>query len=223
MQPIAPYSFQARVGDETIDLPLVQSSADRAIALLMVIDRGLAFVERMGQALARDFAPLKPDMVVGSATLGIPVAMEVTRALGLDQYVILQKSPKFHLQDALVEQVVSTTSHGTQQLLLDREAIVRLQGRRVVLIDDVVATGSSMAAAMRLVRRAGAEILGAGTILTEGQSWRDALGRDAALIRRLGHIPEFHLRDGMAEIDPASLDPARLDPVTAAPARKRRS
>ena len=207
MQPIAPYSFTAQVGGEEIDLPLMQAGPDRAIALLMVIDRGLAFVERMGRKLAAEFEALQPDIVVGSATLGIPVAMEVTRALGHDQYVILQKSPKFHLSDALVEEVRSTTSKGPQLLLLDREAIARLQGKRVVIIDDVVATGSSMAAAMRLVRRAGGDIVGLGTILTEGQGWRAALGRDAGLITRLGHIPEFSLRDGQAEIDPASTEP----------------
>ena len=208
MQPISPYSHLATIAGEEIELPLVQAGADRAIALLMVIDRGLSFVQRMSAALARDFAPLKPEIVVGSATLGIPVAMEVTRALGLDQYVILQKSPKFHLMDALVEDVQSTTSQGVQKLLLDREAIVRLQGKRVVVVDDVIATGSSMAAAMRLVRRAGADILAAGAFLTEGQAWREALGRDANLVRRLGHIPQFDLREGRAEVDPRSLDPS---------------
>lgn len=208
MQPIAPYSYTALIAGEEVDLPLVKADGDRAIALLMVIDRGLSFIQRMGEALAREFAPLRPEIVVGSATLGIPVAMELTRALGLDQYVILQKSPKFHLQDALVESVQSITSTAPQQLLLDREAIARLQGRRVIVVDDVIATGSSMAAAMRLTRRAGAEVLAAGALLTEGLAWREALGRDAALITRLGHIPQFRLIGGTAEIDPQSMEPA---------------
>lgn len=201
MLPVAPYSYQTEVAGEMIELPLIEAENGRAIALLMVIDRGMRFVERAGQALAKRFAPLKPDLIVGSATLGIPVAMEVTRALGIDQYVILQKSPKFHLADALVEEVRSVTSTGVQRLLLDREAIIRLQGKRVIVVDDVVATGSSMAAAMRLVRRAGAEIIAAGTILSEGQDWRHALGRDGDLITCLGHIPRFTLQNGVAIAD----------------------
>ncbi len=74
-----------------------------AISLLMVIDMGVRFGERIGQALARKMAALKPEIVVGTATLGIPVAIEVTRALGLDHYVILQKSPKIDLADALTK------------------------------------------------------------------------------------------------------------------------
>lgn len=206
MQPIHPYVWPVDVAGESVDLPVFAADDGGAIALLMVIDRGLRFVERTGRALAEMFRPLAPEIVVGSATLGIPVAMEVSRALGLDQYVILQKSPKFHLSDALVEEVRSVTSRGPQRLLLDRQAIERLQGRRVVVVDDVIATGSSMAAAMRLVRRAGGEILGAGTILTEGRGWRSALGRDAALIHRLGHIPQFRITRGQAEPLPDSLE-----------------
>lgn len=204
MQPVAPYSYQTEVAGEVIDLPLIEAEGGRAIALLMVIDRGMRFIERAGKALAERFAPFKPDLIVGSATLGIPVAMEVTRALNIDQYVILQKSPKFHLADALVEEVRSVTSTGVQQLLLDREAIIRLQGKRVIVVDDVVATGSSMAAAMRLVRRAGGEVIAAGAILSEGRDWQRALGTDAQLITCLGHIPQFTLANGVAVMDPGS-------------------
>ncbi len=62
---------------------------------------------------------MKPDIVVGAATLGIPVAIEVSRALGLDDYVIVQKSPKLHLANALEQRISSITSKGEQRLLLD--------------------------------------------------------------------------------------------------------
>lgn len=207
LHPIAPEEFLTEIAGEPVALPLMQLDEQRAIALLMDIEMGLAFGERTGRALAARFAPMRPEVVVGSATLGIPVAMEVSRALGLDRYVILQKSPKFHLTDALVEPVRSITADAPQRLLLDRRQIPVLQGRRVVVVDDVIATGASMAATMRLVRRAGAKILAAGTILTEGIAWREALAEDAALVHRLGRIPQFRIVDGAARVDPASLEP----------------
>ncbi|MCV3208677.1 phosphoribosyltransferase family protein [Mesorhizobium sp. YC-39] len=199
-----PEFYQAEIAGEAISLPIIQLNDQRAIALLMVIDMGVRFGDIVGEAIARHFEPLKPDIVVGSATLGIPIAIEVSRRLGNDQYVILQKSPKFHLADAMVEEVRSITTATPQRLLLDRRSITLLQGKRVLVVDDVVATGSSMAAAIRLVRRAGAEVLGAGVILTEGHSWRDALGKDAGLIESLGHIPQFDVVDGVAKPDPAT-------------------
>ncbi|MHA7868598.1 MAG: phosphoribosyltransferase family protein [Salipiger thiooxidans] len=215
MRLIAPDYFDVDIAGESTSLPMLQLDDQRAIALLMDIDMGLAFADRVGRALAARFAAMKPEIVVGSATLGIPVAMEVSRHLGLDKYLILQKSPKFHLADALEEPVRSITSDKPQRLLLDRRQIPLLQGRRVVVVDDVIATGASMAAAMRLVRRAGATVLGAGTILTEGIAWREALAEDAALVERLGRIPQFRVVDGEARIDPASVEPdmPRPEPV----------
>jgi adenine phosphoribosyltransferase len=203
---ISPEYYEVDIAGETTSLPMLQLNDQRAIALLMDIEMGLAFGDRVGKALAAKFEALKPEVVVGSATLGIPVAMDVSRHLGLDKYVILQKSPKFHLSDALEEPVRSITTDEPQRLLLDRRQISILQGRRVVIVDDVIATGASMAGAMRLVRRAGAKVLAVGTILTEGNKWREALAQDVNLVKRLGHIPQFRIVDGEARVEPTSVD-----------------
>jgi adenine/guanine phosphoribosyltransferase-like PRPP-binding protein len=186
-------------------LPIVPLDEAVAIALLMVIDMGVGFGERVGIALAEAAGPLAPDIVAGAATLGIPVAIEVSRALGLDDYVVLQKSPKIHLADALRETVTSVTSHGVQTLMLDRRVVPLLAGRRVFVVDDVISTGSSMAAMLRLVRRAGAEVVGVGVILTEGHDWEGVLGEDSLLVRALGHIPVFRIAAGKAEAIPETL------------------
>jgi len=191
-------TYTVDVAGEPVSLPIVPINEHLAISLLMVIDMGVQFGERIGRALAETLGPLKPDIIVGAATLGIPVVIEVSRALGLDLYVIAQKSPKIHLVDALVEELQSVTSAGKQRLMLDRRSVPLLSGRRVVVVDDVVATGSSFAATFALARAAGAEIVGAGVILTEGHDWKKTLGADAGLIRSLGHIPQFALADGKA-------------------------
>ena len=176
-----------------------------AVPLLMVIDMGVGFGDRIGRALADRLMDKKPDIVVGAATLGIPVAIEVSRQLKLDRYVILQKSPKIHLCDALEESVQSVTSVGSQRLLLDRRAVPLIAGKRVALVDDVVATGSSVRAMLKLMRQASAKVVGIGVILTEGHDWREALGADASLVTALGHIPRFRITGGLAEPDPATL------------------
>jgi adenine/guanine phosphoribosyltransferase-like PRPP-binding protein len=202
---LTPVSYTVDIAGEPTELPIVAINHTLAISLLMVIDMGVGFGERIGEALAARLKDRKPDIVVGAATLGIPVAIEVSRHLGLDQYVIVQKSPKIHLGDALVEHVKSVTSSGSQRLLLDRRAIPLLKGRRVAVVDDVVATGSSLAATLKLVRQAGADVVSVGVILTEGHDWREVLGSDAALVTGLGHIPQFTIADGHATPDPATM------------------
>ncbi len=198
-------TYTVDIAGEPVTLPIVPINPQLAISLLMVIDMGVRFGERIGKALAAELRPLRPDIVFGAATLGIPVVIEVSRALGLDQYVIAQKSPKIHLADALVQDVRSVTSSGNQRLMLDRRAVPLLAHRRVAVVDDVVATGSSLAATLALARSAGADIVGAGVILTEGHEWEKTLGADAQLVRGLGHIPQFAIVDGKAAPKPETM------------------
>jgi adenine phosphoribosyltransferase len=169
----------------------------------MTIDRGVAFMARAGAELADLLRADQPEIVASAATLGIPVAMEVSRALDLDDYVILQKTPKIHLSDALSEPLVSITTAGRQDLLLDRARLPAVEGKRVALVDDVIATGGSMAASLRLLRTAGAQVVAIGVLLVEGAEWRGQLGPDAALVRPLGAIPGFRrVRGGWEEVWP---------------------
>ena len=136
------------------------------------------------------------------ATLGIPVAFEVTRSLGLDDYVILQKTPKIHLSDALSVPVDAITTATTQNLLLDLARTSAVRGRRVALVDDVISSGGSMAAGLRLLDEAGADVVAIGTLLSEGEAWKARLGARADLVHSLGRIPLFHPVDGGWVPDP---------------------
>ncbi len=189
--PMTGQSWPVDVNGLEVELPIVSITPDFAISLMMVIDLGIRFGEHVGAELAKKLAPLKPDVIVGAATLGIPVAIEVSRALGLDDYVVLQKSPKIHLGDAMVQTISSITSKGEQRLLLDRRAVPLLEGKRVVVVDDVVASGSSLKGSVDLVRKAGGDVVGIGVILTEARDWQEKLGDDSTLIHSLGHIPQF--------------------------------
>jgi len=182
------------VGSQTVDLPLVQVAPGVTIALLICVDHGVAFSERAGRELADLLRAAAPEVVVSVATMGIPLAIEVTRALGLDDYVILHKTPKIHLGDTWVEPVRSITTGADQTLRLDPARVGAVEGRRVAVVDDVVSTGASLCASLRLLRRAGAEPVVVGAFLTEGEQWRGALGEDAEMVRALGAIPLF--RDG---------------------------
>lgn len=183
--------YRVEIGSQTVEVPLVPIADDLAISLLMTIDHGVAFGTTAGADLAAAISDTRPEIVASAATLGIPVAIEVSRALGLDDYLILQKTPKVHLGDALAEPLSSITTEVPQRLLLDRRRIPAVAGRRVALVDDVIATGGSISASARLLREAGAEVVVIGSFLVEGSAWRAALGDDADLVRTLGTIPLF--------------------------------
>ncbi len=183
--------YPVEIGTQHVDLPIVALSPSLSLALLITVDMGVGFMERAGQELAATIAPYEVAIVATVATMGIPVCVEVTRHLGLDQYVILHKTPKIHLADAVFEPVRSITTDADQRLLFDRARIPDVAGRRVAIVDDVVSTGASTGAALRLLRGVGAEVVVIGTLVTEGSQWRENLGEDAAMVRSLGSIPVF--------------------------------
>ncbi len=184
-------TYPVAIGTQHVDLPLVPLSEELALALLITVDMGVEFMRRAGEELAQLLVPYDIDIVATVATMGIPVAIEVTRALGLDQYVILHKTPKIHLADAVTEKVRSITTDVDQRLLFDRARIGDVAGKRVALVDDVISTGASTGAALRLLHGIDANVVAIGTLVTEASLWKHALGEDAQRVHALGSIPVF--------------------------------
>jgi adenine phosphoribosyltransferase len=184
--------YTTTVGSQTVQLPLVALNDDLTIALLICVDMGVSFAETAGRELAEMMRPAEPEIVVSVATMGIPLAIEASRALGFDDYVILHKTPKIHLGETWAEPVYSITTDAPQRLRMDPARVEAVRGRRVAVVDDVVSTGASLSSALRLVRRMDADPVVIGTLMTEGGGWKQVLGEDAALVRTLGAMPLFH-------------------------------
>ena len=184
-------TYSVDIGTQHVNLPLVSLNDELALALLITVDMGVQFMSQAGAELADILRPYDVDIVATVATMGIPVVVEVTRHLGLDQYVILHKTPKIHLADAVSETVRSITTDAEQRLLFDRARIKDVDGKRVAIVDDVISTGASTGTALRLLRGVGANIVVIGTLVTEASVWRTSLGDDARLVRALGSIPVF--------------------------------
>jgi adenine phosphoribosyltransferase len=184
-------TYSVDIGSQRVDLPVVSLNENLALALLITVDMGIAFMAKAGEELAEVLAPYELDVVATVATMGIPLAVEVTRYLGLDQYVVLHKTPKIHLADAISEPVRSITTDAEQRLLFDRARIGDVRDKRVAIVDDVISTGASTGATLRLLRGVGAKVVVIGTMVTEASLWRAALGDDATMVRALGSIPVF--------------------------------
>src|ERR1700683_752420 len=189
-------TYSTTVGSQSLELPLVPLSADLTIALLICVDLGVSFAEVAGRELADLMRPAAPDIIVSVATMGIPLAIEASRAMGLDDYVILHKTPKIHLGETWSEPVHSITTDKPQRLRMDPARVGAVRGRRVAVVDDVISTGASLASALRLVRRMDAEPVVIGCLMTEGGGWKEAVGGGGALVRSLGSMPLFHPDDG---------------------------
>jgi adenine/guanine phosphoribosyltransferase-like PRPP-binding protein len=98
--------------------------------------------------------PLEPEVIVGLPTLGLVYAPGVAHRLDLSHYVPLGSSRKYWYEDEPSVPVRSITSpQAGRRLFLDPNLVARLQGRRTVIVDDVISTGQTARAALDLVKR----------------------------------------------------------------------
>ncbi len=116
------------VGSQEVELPLVPLNDELTIALLICVDMGVSFAETAGRELAELMRSAEPQIVVSVATMGIPLAIEASRALGIDDYVILHKTPKIHLGESWSEPVYSITTDKPQRLRMDPARVAAVRG-----------------------------------------------------------------------------------------------
>jgi adenine/guanine phosphoribosyltransferase-like PRPP-binding protein len=180
-----------------LSLPLTAlPGGHRAVALLMSNQTSFVVERNISERLTLLARAAAPDAIVGIPTLGLTYARSVAEAIGLPDFVPLGHSRKFWYDEALSEAAVSSTSpHESKRVYLDPALLERVRGRRVVIVDDVLNTGRTMASAIRLLHKAGADVLAIVAVLTEGWDWHGELGRIdptmAGRVRVLGHIPLF--------------------------------
>jgi adenine/guanine phosphoribosyltransferase-like PRPP-binding protein len=178
-------------------LPIQPLPGDReAIALLMSNQTSFEVERRLCGLLSRLAADFSAEVIAGIPTLGLDYARLVARDLGFSQYVALGNSRKFWYSDELSVSVHSVTSPGAnKKLYLDPALVERVAGKRTLIVDDVINTGGSAAAAIDLLQGAGALVIGLCVILIEGDAWKDTLAARGAdwpgRVRGLGRIPIF--------------------------------
>lgn len=109
--------------------------------------------------LAKFVEPLKPDILAGIESRGFLVTAPLALALGCG-FIMIRKRGK--LPGATVPYTYDL-EYGTDTIEIQQEAIEPGQG--VVILDDVLATGGTMAASIALLAKVGAEVRGAACLI----------------------------------------------------------
>ncbi len=139
-------------------------------------------------ACARDLLARAPeyDYIITAEAKGIPLAHEMARQAGDKKYILARKGPKLYMRDILEVSVHSITTAKEQKLYLDGTDAELMKGKRILLVDDVISTGESLAALEALVEKAGGIICGRMAILAEGEA------QDRADLIYLEKLPLLH-------------------------------
>ena len=111
-------------------------------------------------ALAAPYRGQQVDVVAAIESRGFIFAAPVAYLLG-SAFVPIRKPGKLPAESISVEY---TLEYGSNTLEIHRDAIA--PGQRVLLIDDLLATGGSAKAAVQLIERLGGQIVGVGFLIT---------------------------------------------------------
>jgi adenine phosphoribosyltransferase len=165
------------------ELPLFEIKPGLKIAILNILG-DVELVQACAIALAERLEKVDYDLLLTAEAKSIPLA----HALAVETakpYVVLRKAYKPYMGTALKTETLSITTGEPQYLYLDEKDIALMRGKKVVIVDDVISTGSTLQGMRLLVQKAGAEVVRESAVFTEGEraKWREVIA--------LGHLPLF--------------------------------
>jgi adenine phosphoribosyltransferase len=165
------------------ELTLFEVKPGLRIAILNILG-DTELVQACAKALGEQLKRVSYDALITAEAKSIPLAY----ALSVETkkpYIVLRKSYKPYMGDALRAETLSITTGEPQTLILDEKDRDTIKGKKVVIVDDVISTGSTLEGMRMIVNKAGAEVAAETAIFTEGErsQWMHIVS--------LGHLPLF--------------------------------
>ena len=166
------------------DLRLFEVKPGMRIAILNILG-DVELVDACAVALAHKLEDIPFDVILTAEAKSIPIAHELAK-ITQKPYVVLRKEYKPYMGAALEAETLSITTGKPQHLFLDEKDIDCLKDKKIVVLDDVICTGSTLQGMHLVVEKGGGIVSAEAAILTEGDraEWRQVIA--------LGHLPIFY-------------------------------
>ena len=175
--------YRMKVAGLERDLPICKVTDTLYIAGFVIFGD-----QELTVACARNLLERAPeyDYIITPEAKGIPLAHEMARQAGDSKYILARKGPKLYMRDIFDVTVRSITTAKEQRLYLDGADAELMKGKRILIVDDVISTGESLAALEALVEKAGGIVCGKMAVLAEGDA------QDRADLIYLEKLPLFN-------------------------------
>ena len=175
-------TYMVQIAGIVRHLPLFEVAPGVRIAIFnMLGDTNV--VKAAAAALAERLKNTEAQVLVTAEAKSIPLIYEMSALMGMP-YVVLRKSYKSYMGSALEAQTVSITTGKPQHLYLDEKDQALITGKQVILVDDVVSTGSTLEGMEMICDQASARVSRVAAVFTEGDG-------DWSHIVALGNLPVF--------------------------------
>lgn len=173
-------TYELEIAGTVRTLPLIQVSPDTWIAYYYSLG-DTEVIDRAARALAERLNGC--ELFVTTETKGISLTQAIATYLGLRPYVVCRKEIRPFMLSPLVVRYKPITAKVEQELYMDGRDAMKVRGRRVGIVDDIVSTGETLQAMEALVKMAGGEVTTRAALLVEGEDRPD--------VHHMGILPIF--------------------------------
>lgn len=175
-------TYRVEVAGLVRHFPLFEVAPGVRIAIFNMLG-DTYMVKAAAAALAERLKNTPSEVLVTAEAKSIPLIYEMSALMGLP-YVVLRKTYKTYMGEAIKAETVSITTGNSQTLYLDEKDQALIRDKYVIIVDDVISTGSTLQGMKQVVVIAGGNISKIATIFTEGDS-------DWSEIVALENLPVF--------------------------------
>jgi adenine phosphoribosyltransferase len=175
-------TYKVKVAGVTRDFPIFEVAPGVLIAIFNMLGDS-EIVKAAAKELAQKLDGKAGEVLVTAEAKSIPLVYELSQITGLS-YVVLRKNYKSYMGRALKAETTSITTGLLQTLYLDEKDKPLIEGRDVILVDDVISTGSTLEGMKSIVAQAGGKVRATAAVFTEGDF-------DWSHVVALGNLPVF--------------------------------
>jgi adenine phosphoribosyltransferase len=175
-------TYTVEVAGLTRHFPLFEVAPGVRIAVFNMLGDTYV-VKATAAALAERLRGTDADVLVTAEAKSIPLIYEMSALMGLP-YIVLRKAYKVYMGKALSAETLSITTGHPQTLYMDEKDAETIAGKRVILVDDVISTGSTLQGMEKLVGIARGDVVATAAVFTEGDA-------DWSHVVALGNLPVF--------------------------------
>ncbi len=175
-------TYTVEIAGLTRELPLFEVAPGVRIAVFNML--GDTYVVKAAAAVLSERLKVEhADVLVTAEAKSMPLVYEMSALMGIP-YVVLRKSYKPYMGEAISAETLSITTGKPQMLYLDEKDKALVNGRSVIIVDDVFSTGSTLNGMRSVVKVAGGTVVKETAVFTEGDA-------DWSGVVALGNLPVF--------------------------------